>query len=462
MNSINSSPITSRVTCSNCLTSLTSSTHCIKCSDPTCHDLLLCLACFCSGSQPAPHRATHPYSVHIIGIYPGWSLEEDLSLLEVMEQCGYGSWEEVARLLPGRTRSPQDIKHHFDTVFVNGKTTYLQMKENSFTKVNTGACQPSQVQYFPVVCPSEDPPRPGPVSAKLGSAASNLKNSGAWYNKLPGYIPARAEFAQEWQNQAESDLSMEYGVSGDLATQTWADQESELEIELKLSLVSMYNNRLRERNRVKRLVREHSLIHKAKVGKRLARLRSQLVSASWNLEQLNRFSQLLCAFDLDFLFEGFLYEYELRSKVLQLQEIRKAGVRMLDSVELMESLMSRRREQMEILGTERVQDWVGGGGLDRRHGGGTSKRVTLPLDIVGLPGCEKLDEEERELCSQVRIIPNIFTEIKEVLVGECEKSDGIRLADARNAVKIDVNKTRRIYDFLTQQGTIWGPRSSNK
>lgn len=153
MNSINSSPITSRVTCSNCLTSLTSSTHCIKCSDPTCHDLLLCLACFCSGSQPAPHRATHPYSVHIVGISPGWSLEEDLSLLEVMEQCGYGSWEEVARLLPGRTRSPQDIKHHFDTVFVNGKTTYLQMKENSFTKVNTGACQPSQVQYFPVVCP---------------------------------------------------------------------------------------------------------------------------------------------------------------------------------------------------------------------------------------------------------------------------------------------------------------------
>ena len=118
---------------------------------------------------------------------------------------------------------------------------------------------------------------------------------------------------------------------------------------------------------------------------------------------------------------------------------------------------------MEILGSERVQEWVGGGGgLDRRHGGGTSKRVTLPLDIVGLPGCEKLGEEERELCSQVRIIPNIFTEIKEVLVGECEKSDGIRLADARNAVKIDVNKTRRIYDFLTQQGTIWVPRNSNK
>lgn len=421
-----SSPITTKVTCSNCLTSLASSTHCIKCSDPTCPNLLLCLACFCSGSQPAPHKASHPYYVHIVGISPGWSLEEDLSLLEGMEQCGYGSWEEVARLLPG-------------------------------------ACQPSQVQYFPVVCPSEDPPRPGPVPARLGSAASNLKNSGAWYNKLPGYIPARAEFAQEWENQAESDLSMEFGGAGDLATQTWTDQETELEVELKLSLVSMYNNRLRERNRVKRLVKEHSLIHKAKVGKRLARLRSQLASASWNLEQLNRFSQLLCAFDLDFLFEGFLYEYELRSRVLQLQEIRKAGVRMLDSVELMECLMSRRREQMEILGSERVQDWVGGGGgLDRRLGGGISKRVTLPLDIVGLPGCEKLDEEERELCSQVRIIPNIFTEIKEVLVGECEKSDGIRLADARNAVKIDVNKTRRIYDFLTQQGTIWGPRSSKK
>lgn len=381
-----------------------------------------------------------------------------------MEQCGYGSWQEVSRLLPGKARSPQDLKHHFDAVFVNGECNFKVLKESSFSEVICVASKPPQVQYFPVVGPCEDPPRPGPANSKPGGPLNNLKNSvgGGWFHKLTGYIPARAEFSHEWDNQAESDLSLESAVAGQLLSHPWSGEDTELESELKLSLVSMYNSRLRARQRVKRLVKEHSLIHKAKVGKGLARLRAQLGGSSWDLEQLNRFSKLLCALDLDFLMEGFLVESELRSKVLQLQEVRRAGVKMLGSVELMECLMSRRREQMAILGTERVQDWLGGGaGLDRRVGGGGSKRVTLPLDIVGLPGCEKLNEEERELCSQVRIIPNIFTEIKDVLTGECEKSNGIKLADARSAVKIDVNKTRRIYDFLLQQGTIWAPRSSN-
>jgi len=459
MNCSNSFSTSNKVTCSNCLTSLACSTHCIQCCDPLCLNLVLCLPCFCSGCQPAPHNSSHPYSVQIVGLSPAWTLEDDLSLLQVMEQCGYGSWEEVARLIPGNTRSPQDIKLHFDTVFVDGETTFSPLKGQSFSAVNTVAKQASRVQYFPVLSPSEDPPRPGPAHPKPGSTVSNLKNSGGWYNKLVGYIPARAEFSQEWDNTAESGLSMECGAA-DLVSQEGAE-DTELEEELKLGLVSMYNNKLRERNRVKRLVKEHSLIHKAKVGKGLSRLRSHLGCSTWNLEQMNRFSQLMCALDLDYLLEGFLHEFELRAKVLKLQEIRKAGVKMVDSVELMECLVSRRREQMEVLGTERVQDLVGGVGLDKRIGGITCKRVTLPLDIVGLPGCEKLDEEERELCSQVRIIPNIFNEIKEVLIEECEKTDGIRLADARSAVKIDVNKTRRIYDFLIRQGSVWGPRRLN-
>eukprot|EP00092_Neocalanus_flemingeri_P010862 GFUD01011698.1.p1 GENE.GFUD01011698.1~~GFUD01011698.1.p1 ORF type:complete len:454 (+),score=143.56 GFUD01011698.1:855-2216(+) len=451
-------------TCSNCLSSLTLSTHHIQCCDPLCPALLLCLSCFCSGSQPASHSVSHPYSIQT-DFSSGWSLEEDLSLLEVMEQCGYGSWEEVSRLLPGKARTAQDIKHHFDSVFVNGESNFKVVKENSFSAITSDSNKPSQVQYFPVVGPCEDPPRPGPANPKQSSSLNNLKNcggGGGWFQKLTGYNPARAEFSQEWDNQAESDLSLESAGAEHLTDQTWSGEETQLESELKLSLVSMYNSRLRTRQRVKRLVKEHSLIHKAKVGKGLARLRAQLSGSSWDLEQFNRFSQLLCALDLDFLMEGFLVEFELRSKVLQLQEVRRAGVKMLGSVEMMECLMSRRREQMTLLGTERVQDWLGGGVPDRRVCGGGSKRVTLPLDIVGLPGCEKLNEEERELCSQVRIIPNIFTEIKDVLMGECEKSEGIRLADARSAVKIDVNKTRRIYDFLLQQGTIWAPRSSNK
>jgi len=388
----------------------------------------------------------HSYNIQGPGTGQDWSLEDTLSMLSVVEQCGYGSWEEVARIMPGKRRGSQDIKQHYDTVFVHGDTQLPLIQASSFSAVNKLETQPSHVQYFPLSSNGEDPPRPG---IRQGSAINNLKHSGGWYNKLAGYIPARAEFSQEWVNQAESCLSMECCER---------EEDSSLEEELKLGLVSIYNQKLSERVKVKKLVREHSLIHKAKVRKGQARLRTELSGSSWTLEQISKLSQLLCAIDLDFLLEGILHEFELRTRVLRLQEVRRAGVRMLASVELMETLLARRREQMEVLGSERVQDIVGRRGLTKRNGGTSSKRVTLPLDIVGLPGCEKLGVEERELCSLVRILPNVFTEIKEVLIEECEKSDGMRLAEARNAVKIDVNKTRRIYDFLIQQGNIWAPK----
>jgi len=369
-------------------------------------------------------------------------------MLSVVEQCGYGSWEEVARILPGKHRRPEEIKQHYDAVFVHGDTQFPEIQASSFSALNMQEPLPPQVQYFPLASSGEDPPRPGPGIRQV-SGINNLKHSGGWCNKLAGYMPARAEFCQEWDNQAEFCLSMDWCEKG---------EETPLDEELKLGLVSIYNNKLSGRIRVKKLMREHSLIHKTRVGKGQARLRSQLNGSSWNLELISKLSQLLCAMDLDFLLEGILHELELRTRVLRLQEVRRAGVKMLATVELMETLLARRREQMEVLGSDRVQDMVGSRSIDKRIYATSCKRVTLPLDIVGMPGCEKLVLEERELCSQVRIIPNIYTDIKEVLIGECEKSDGIRLAEARNAVKIDVNKTRRIYDFLIQQGNIWVPK----
>ena len=45
--------------------------------------------------------------------------------------------------------------------------------------------------------------------------------------------------------------------------------------------------------------------------------------------------------------------------------------------------------------------------------------------------------EEKELCSESRVLPEIYLEIKEVLVAECQKTNGLRLADARYSFKPD-------------------------
>ena len=84
-------------------------------------------------------------------------------------------------------------------------------------------------------------------------------------------------------------------------------------------------------------------------------------------------------------------------------------------------------------------------------------RAAGPLDIVGLPSYEKLNEEERDVCSETRVFPEVFLEIKKTFVEECNKSNGLRLADARPLVKIDVNKTRKLYDFLLKKELIFPP-----
>ncbi len=77
---------------------------------------------------------------------------------------------------------------------------------------------------------------------------------------------------------------------------------------------------------------------------------------------------------------------------------------------------------------------------------------------MGLPGAGRLTEEERELCSKSRVVPETYFEVRDAMVTECKENGGLRLADARPLAKMDVNKTRKIYDFLMARGDIHKPK----
>lgn len=85
------------------------------------------------------------------------------------------------------------------------------------------------------------------------------------------------------------------------------------------------------------------------------------------------------------------------------------------------------------------------------------KRKSTPLDILGLPGYDKLTEDEKQLCSTVRLVPLSYIGYKTILMSENSKGGYLRLADARRLIKIDVNKTRQLYDFLLKSGFISKP-----
>ena len=79
--------------------------------------------------------------------------------------------------------------------------------------------------------------------------------------------------------------------------------------------------------------------------------------------------------------------------------------------------------------------------------------AAAPLNLAHSPSLHLLTPAEQTLCSQLRILPKPYLVIKETLVREYARRGGkLRRREARDLVKIDVNKTSRVWDFLVQAG----------
>ena len=62
-----------------------------------------------------------------------------------------------------------------------------------------------------------------------------------------------------------------------------------------------------------------------------------------------------------------------------------------------------------------------------------------------------------QLCSNLRLMPQDYQSYKSTLIKEYEKQGFLRLAQARTLIRIDVNKTRKMYNFFLEQGWIRQP-----
>ena len=79
--------------------------------------------------------------------------------------------------------------------------------------------------------------------------------------------------------------------------------------------------------------------------------------------------------------------------------------------------------------------------------------LAAPLNLANSPCLHLLTAPEQALCSSLRIYPKPYLVVKEILVREYARRGGkLRRREARDLVKIDVNKTSRVWDFLVQAG----------
>ncbi|XP_012288744.1 transcriptional adapter 2-alpha isoform X1 [Orussus abietinus] len=432
--------VTSDPVCGICKSTLTEPY--IRCAK--CKDINICPCCFSKGSEIGMHRNDHDYII-VKNEFPiiensGWTAKQEIELLDVLQQCGFGNWIDVGKRMGGK--SPEECKKHYLQHYIENQTLpgLPKMRES---EVAIFGAEP--IPYMFKLQDVEEPPR-----FARDTPSSRL---------LAGYNAARSDFEVNFDNHAElliSDLKYNEFIP--------EDNYYRLGTELQVAIVKAYNHRLRERMRRRRIVREHGLITLKRTMFWLLRYDSTIPRPI--LERLLVFMQLVSGIEFDYIIEGLHRAGELKNYINKLFELRSNGLKSFHSVSMFQKLtkvrLENERDRKQYLNNAEYS-WksILPDGDQKANSSPVinvpQRKPPPPLDINGLPGYDKLLPVEKDLCSSARVVPASYLEFKHLLITESKKCGSLRLAQARTLLKIDVNKTRKIFDFLTEQGYINKP-----
>lgn len=291
-------------------------------------------------------------------------------------------------------------------------------------------------------------------------------------HEIAGFMPFRKEFETEYDNDAELIVK----------DMQFSEEDVKMDAELKLAILDIYNNKLDRRNERKKFINDRDLTD-FKKQQSLERRRTKEERELFN--KMRVFARFQTSQDFDMFMEGLIYEQKLRHRIFQLQEWRRMGVTSLAGGEFYEADKRKRETELNLRRSKESSSYAYN---DRASGlsastsssllartiidPSTVPRVTMalptakqarkpgaPLDISSAESVELLNPRERELCAQIRLFPKQYLSIKETLISEYNRRGGLRRLHARSLVKIDVNKTGRVYDYLFSAGWIKPPAS---
>ncbi|XP_031651666.1 transcriptional adapter 2-alpha isoform X4 [Oncorhynchus kisutch] len=344
---------------------------------------------------------------------PGWTAQEEMAVLEAVMDCGFGNWQDVAYQM--RTKSKEECEAHYMKNFINNplfSSTLLNLRQ-----IEEARTADTAIPFKP----TDDPPRP-----TFDSLLSR---------DMAGYMPARADFMEEFDNYAEWDLK-------DI---DFVDDDSDLLHALKIAVVDIYHSRLRERGRRKKIIRDHGLINLRKFQILEHRYPKEVQDL---YDAMRRFARVVGPIEHDKFIESHACA-KVYERVKHVREDERRKRTML--VDVLQYIQDGRACQQWLSKQADIDAGITPVVITTSA---TGRRSAPPLNLTGLPGTEKLNDREKELCQVVRLVPGAYLEYKQALLNECRRQGGLRLAQARALIKIDVNKTRKIYDFLIKEGYI--------
>ncbi|ODV80987.1 transcriptional adaptor 2 [Suhomyces tanzawaensis NRRL Y-17324] len=430
-----------------------------------CADYDLCVPCFTSGQATGDHKPWHDYHVIEQNTYPifdaEWGADEELLLIQGCENFGLGNWQDIADHIGNRSKE-EVAKHYFD-VYLNSPTYPLpDMDNHSFDNIT-----PLEFMKQRKVRLEErrNMPLPPPKAKPVASVPL--------CHEIQGYMPGRLEFDYEAENDAEIPVKDLIFDPDDLMA----------DIELKLTILDIYNSRLTTRAERKRVLILNNLLEYRKnisIDKRKSKEEKEL------LRKINAFIRILSPEDFNSFSNDMLNELRCRMRIQQLQNWRRHGITTIED--------GNKFEKDKLIRAAHYQR-MGHGPLGARHsnsatpgasgmgsglssgalaaGGGSMGmnghrkaysspqpefkpkigNARAPLDILHAADFDLLSNEEKQLCATLRILPKPYLAIKNQLMKEAVKNNGIlKKKDARQALKIDVNKASKIYEFFVQMG----------
>ncbi|KAF2141455.1 uncharacterized protein K452DRAFT_272327 [Aplosporella prunicola CBS 121167] len=491
--------------CDICSVDITSTVR-IRCANPACNEYDLCVPCFSEGKSSRDHDPrTHSYHVieqHSIPIFTGdWGADEELALLEGAETYGLGSWADIADHIGG-FRTKDEVRDHYIDTYINSST--FPLPEHASPE-DTRLSEETPREEFQKrkkrrIEERKDAAKNAPPATPKQKPTASVPAC----HEVQGFMPGRLEFETEYFNEAEEAVQhMQFEPGDGINPKTG---ELEPEMELKMTIMDIYNARLTARVERKKILFEHRLLEYRKnqaLDKKRTKEERDL------LNKAKPFARMMRHSDFEEFTKGLEYEHNLRQAISQLQDWRLMQITNLKAGEKYEAEKHQRLLRGPPVGsfdrlaatrinkpplpvettsatsaltapdlairplnaqpTPPTSASPGEKPLTNGNANGVSegnhKQKFQAQPIQGVPTLKLNDEnaadlhlllpEERELCVALHLKPKPYIAIKEAMLQEAIRQGGsIKKKAAREICKIDERKGGRIYDFFVYSGWI--------
>ncbi len=338
----------------------------IRCAHSVCSDYDLCVPCFAKGDSSKDHDPrTHRYSVieqHSIPIYTkDWGADEELLLLEGAEVYGLGSWADIADHIGG-FRAKEEVRDHYIKTYIESSKFPLPERadprdtslyeENPREKFQARKKRRIEERKEAAKCAPQAAPKQKPTASVPAC------------HEVQGYMPGRLEFETEFANEAEEAVQHMQFDPGDGVNPRTNDLEPEME--LKMTVMDIYNSRLTARADRKKVVFEHGLLEyrkNAAFDKKRTKEERDLSNKA------KPFARMMNHADFETFTTNLEYEHNLRQAIAQLQDWRQMRIGDLKTGEKYESDKQTRAQRPAPTGA-----------FDRLAGIRTAK-ATPPVEI---------------------------------------------------------------------------------